>query len=204
MNLDTLYSYNTITSYTDFSIEDIRYVYEQLASKVYGIPYTVYKKWDKELHILRDYIIEKKFPYIDFLLVHFLRYKTDNDAVYRHPYLSAINNCPFKEGIYTDWVSNGRLGLRDFSAYFYDTSLINSAKTDASFLKRFKSGITKANILKQAENNNLHWVSYAYFMQMLRDHIELIHAAKISEIKRYIKKEPIWSKLVDIYGKVTE
>ncbi len=193
-------SYNNITTFSEFSIEDLKYVYEQLVSKMYGIPYTLYEKWEKDLNKVRNYILDKKFPYIDFLLSQFVRYKTLDNDQFRIPYLSAINNNPLKEQIYNEWLLKDRLYVTDFSLYFFDTSLLEGSIKDVSLLKKVKKGLSKESLLQQAKNNNLHISSYAYYFKTLKPIINKINVALIVEIASYIRKNSLYSRMKSIYG----
>lgn len=194
-----LYYYNNIVTFTDFTLKDLKHEYEQLAGRVFGVPYVLYEKWDTELEYLRNYLLEKRYPYIDFLLSQFIRYRTDDNVHFLIPYLPAINKSPIKEDLYLEWVSRDRLGIKDFSLYFFDSTLLVEARTDADRLRRIKDGHTLPGLIKQAKNCNLSLASYVYFFDSLKSRIDELKLSVINEILLYAKQTGLYDKMKIIY-----
>lgn len=195
------YSYDDIVTFSEFTTEELKYTYEQLASRSYGIPYVLYPKWNEQLIILKNSLLDKKIPYIDFLLSNFIRYKTIDTFQFPIPYLNAINNNPLKEHLYQEWLLKHRLYLTDFSAYFFDTSLLNGAIRDNDLIKRSVKGFTKSNILRLARNNSLHMSSYAYYLGILRESINILMLPIVNEIHNYLVRTGLIEKMNCIYEK---
>jgi len=189
---------------SDVTIEEIKLVFEQLIGALIDTPYSVYlDRWYEDLVNIRDFVVENKYPYVDFLLSHFVLYDT-KDPNFPYPYPGTIIRSPYRSKVYEDWLSKNRLGLKDFSLYFFNTKLYALASLDKDFISGIKSyteNTTQISLTDYFSSvNELRYVTHAFLLDYLGKFFDENYRMYLFVIRSYLVDTLMFGQLKILYG----